>query len=214
VPEKKKKKTPLAGIGFLFILAALLFWMFQQIWYNERNMKLSTTLLDQLMDYQTGLTRVYEHRTDLLGKQLDQSRAETEKYKKENQQLRQKVVLMDQIDKLQDTIGSLQTENRRIQDEMRALDKKKTMGLPQKIRSLKEGKSLIVRYKRTIHKVKQLIHQFKRDRYRQRLDDQKEVDRIESMLGNAGYLVKDGHLCAKPKAAPKPRIDVDVKFVP
>ena len=216
--EHSPKHLTIVGMVFLGILAGFLVWLLYQTWFNYKNMRLSTTLMDQLLEYQSGLTRVHEHRSAMFKTQLDQTRDLVEKYRNENQQLLDRIQLQDEVVELQGMVESLQEENKLIRTQMSSLQLDQPVAqvkVPQ-VRSLKEARNLIRGKKQEIKKIRLQIHNLKQEMVQQQIADQKEVDRIESLLGNHGYLVKEGKICSQRMALPEAsqQVSIDVTIVP
>jgi len=219
VSVRLSKRFSIIGVSSLAILAGLLIWLSYQTWFNYKDMKLSATLMDQLLEYQAGLTRVHEHRSVMFKTQLEQTRELVEKYRDENQRLLERVQLQDEVAELQRMVERLKEENQLIREQMESLRQDQpatTVTRAEQVRSLKEAKTLIRGKKQEILKIKVQIHNLKRDMVQQRLNDLKEVDRVESLIGNHGYLVKDGKNCSQQMALTEgnPQVNIDVTFVP
>ncbi len=218
MPARSSKHFSLIGLIFLGVLSGLLIWLLHQTWFNYKNMTLSARLMDQLLEYQAGLTRVHEYRSGMFKDQLEETRELVEKYRAENQQLLKRIQLQDEVTGLRQVIERLKEENKFIREQMDSLRVGRAeipVEVPQ-VRSLKEARALIRGKKKEIRKIKLQIHSLKLDMVQQRIADQKEVDRVETMLGNHGYLVKDGEICSQAMALPQenPQVNIDVTFVP
>lgn len=202
-----------AGIGLLLIMSFLLYWVLQEVSTNYRRMELSNKLLSHLLGHQTTLAREYEYKSRMLSQKLDQAQVLITQYREENLQLQQKVQLLDQLDDLQNTILQLKEENDLVREQLEEMKKGPAVG---KLKSFKEGKSLVAEYRKRIKEVGRQVHLLKKDMYQQRVSDLKEVDRIESMLGNKGYLVRDGQAYSQSVVFPidQRNVNIDVKFVP
>lgn len=80
------------------------------------------------------------------------------------------------------------------------------------VSNTKEGRDKVRLFKEQIHKVKQSMAGLRLDALNARISAQKEKDRLESIYGNGGYMMRNG----EDKSVSRPggrRVDIDVKFI-
>jgi chromosome segregation ATPase len=81
------------------------------------------------------------------------------------------------------------------------------------VNDLEEGKAIIQQFKLKIRAVKEKMNDLKREARLAKIAAQDEHDRQMVILGNNGYLIKDGQSKAVAKAQEK-SVEIDVQFVP
>ncbi len=92
---------------------------------------------------------------------------------------------------LSTTVDRLEKENKDLTNLMRRLESQLAY-YQGDVKNTDEGELLIRTYKRNMKLVKSKIRQFKRDAQRLNRAAQKERDRLQVLLGNNGYFMKDG----------------------
>jgi chromosome segregation ATPase len=84
-------------------------------------------------------------------------------------------------------------------------------------KDMAEGKAIIKEFKKKIGAVKEKMNALRREARLAKIKAQQEHDRQMAILGNNGYLLKDGQIqmANEAEAAPeKKAVDIDVQFVP
>jgi chromosome segregation ATPase len=81
------------------------------------------------------------------------------------------------------------------------------------VEDINQGKQIIREFKAKIHAVKQKMNDLRREARLAKISAQDEHDRQMAILGNNGYLFKDGQSKSVAQAQEK-TIDIDVQFVP
>ena len=79
--------------------------------------------------------------------------------------------------------------------------------------SVQDGQSLIDEFKAKIKSVRAKMRALKREAYLARVSAQDERDRSAAVLGNNGYVIKDGQVRTASKVEEK-SYTIDVKLVP
>lgn len=184
-----------------------------------------TTTKDQLDETQTRLSKMTME-LELVSKELASTKnmlSETEallaQAQQENKILKGDPQAMANMQKLlgNQTIAStknidtLKKQNENYDKELEKL-KGDLSGYQSNVADIKQGKSLLADLKDKIREVKEKMRQIKKEAALTREAAQKERDRQLTLLGNNGYIVKDGELVSTDKG--KKTVDIDVKFVP
>jgi chromosome segregation ATPase len=80
---------------------------------------------------------------------------------------------------------------------------------------LEEGKAIINEFKKKIKLVKEKMNSLRREARLAKIAAQEERDRQLAILGNGGFIIKDGEIrSATAQAQTEKTVDIDVKFVP
>jgi len=211
-----KNKEMIVGLVLLAILFGMIYWGYRELLISYENFEFSNITLSTILDRQTQQIWDYEYTIDVVSKRLAQAEALIVEYKKENRKLREKIDLLDVMDDLQGNIQRLKDENRRVLKELESLRKNEQREkklLDKKITSIQEGRKLIAKHRR---KLQHLIQDINQQIHEIRNAEQKERDRIESELGNNGYLMRDGRDCSTTRTYDmiNGSVKIDVKFLP
>lgn len=117
---------------------------------------------------------------------------------------------VNNIGELEVKISSLKQKNVEVTDQLNSV-KNQMRAFEADFNNMDEGKSLLVLFQNKIKLVKSRMRYLKQETYFAKIAAQKEKDRIESLMGNNGFLVKDGSL--QHSSASK-GFAIDVKIVP
>jgi chromosome segregation ATPase len=82
------------------------------------------------------------------------------------------------------------------------------------VKDLDKGKAMIREFKAKINAVKEKMAALKREAHMAQVAAQAEHDRQLAILGNNGFMFKDGQSKAVAQVQPEKSVDIDVKFVP
>lgn len=184
-----------------------------------------TTAKQQLDETQTRLQKMTLE-LELVSKELDSTKSmlkETEallaQAQQENQVLKGDPQAMANMQKLfgnQANVTSKNIDNMKKQNEAYDSELSQLRGeltnYQTNVADIKEARSVIGDLKKKIREVREKMHSLKQEAAVAREAAQKERDRQLLLLGNNGYVVKDGELQMTDK--PKKTVDIDVKFVP
>jgi chromosome segregation ATPase len=198
----------------LLVITGLGSWVAQQSFANYEKMEEANQITNELLVQQTAAVRDYSQRVALLKDNLAQTESFLGKIQEENEQLRKQVQLMGELSKLENTIADLQTENTQIVYEMENL-KHKVKEDRLEIESVRQGRDLVNKYARKISQVKSKMRALEQKAFQERIAFRQEQDKEMLLLGNNGYLVRNGSLMPVtiPSASPVKDITVNVKFV-
>ena len=213
---KKARKRLYLRIVMLTIIFSLLVWAWILFAQNYRNITLSQRMVDAIIQDNVALARKYAGELGLAQENLDQTRAFVVDLKDENKKLKEQVQLMGELKGLEAQIETLRAENDQLAVKMGQL-KGGSSSISDKgswqFDTVEEGKNILKELRGIVRDVKARIWNLREKK-------QKEMDDFESMVGNQGYLVKDGQLLApvtiiEGQATVKQdgQVKVDVKFV-
>ena len=195
------------SLGWILVavMTAMTAYMVQQYNENYQNTKLSHDMM--VTAYQNQLTSF-----NSVKKTLVETQAMLAQLEVENADLKALVGTKDvQIKEFENTINELHNKNNQLTQEMAVLNERLRF-LEGNINSLEEGRSFITTYRNNLHIVKGKIKGFKHEVYLAKVAAQAEKDRVESLLGNNGYFIKDGkpHQSEAHKAND---VQIDVQFI-
>ena len=109
---------------------------------------------------------------------------------------------------LSGVINSLKEENVRYGQQIDSL-KNELKAFEIQLANVQEGKELLTLYRTKIKEIKANMASLNREAYNVKVSAQKERDRLETLAGNLGYLVKEG----KELGVEKKSFAIDVKIV-
>lgn len=184
-----------------------------------------STTSQQLQETQTRLEKMTME-LELVSKELDSTKSilsETEallaQSQQENKILKGDPQAMANMQKLfgsqantaSKNIDTLKKQNETYDEELTKL-RGDLNNYQVNVTDIKEAKSIIRELKNKIASVKEKMRALKRDAAAAREAAQKERDRQLTLLGNNGFVTRDGELQLTNK--PKKTVDIDVKIVP
>lgn len=117
---------------------------------------------------------------------------------------------VNSIGELEVKISSLKKKNVEVSDQLNSV-KNEMRAFEADFNNMDEGKSLLVLFQNKIKLVKSRMRYLKQETYFAKVAAQKEKDRIESLMGNNGFLVKDGN---HQQGGSSKGFAIDVKIVP
>ena len=213
-----KKKINFFGILFLgLLLSALSYWTYQQVTLTYQKLEKSNALIETALENQSIIVQGTEQELALLKQSLTKTEELVNKYQEENDKLREKIKLLDQLGELEDTISRLKERNARIINHMSSTKsvKREPVFNSTNIQTVDKGKSLIDQFRSKIQEVKVRIRDIKRATHQKKIEEQEEQDKIHAMLGNNGYLIRNGDSSPVYSAFPPPNkvVNIDVQFV-
>jgi len=123
---------------------------------------------------------------------------------------------------LEAKVAALESQNSDVSREMQDLQTRLSF-YDGDISSMGEGKSLLKLYKQRVKEVKTKIKGFKKEAHRARISAMRERDRVRALIGNNGFLVKDGktvevdmekyNALSSQGLEQKKNVEIDVNFV-
>ncbi len=194
--HKKIFVTGMAGIVFLICAVVYLFfrmsrpladdhwkdYMSRETYQAYRLQKEHLALENERLSRQLqSLQRMIERKEIVL-----------EKVKKENVQLRDKIQLMDEIAQLQDSIAELKHKNSQLVEKEAQVQKGREEDRVMSWNSLEEARAALTKERLRIQSVKERIEILTSQEKDEKVAVQQELDKIQSHMGNKGYLVREG----------------------
>ena len=205
-------------IGSLLLASAVILAGFaiKQSLENYQSLSASQALMSETMDQQTALSRLYAQELAATKTVLADTRDLLAKAQAENVNLSALVQELNQKNtEFQARMADLEQKNIDLNGQLTVIQDRLRL-LEGDVRTMEEGKAVIQSYKQNLRKVKIKISEFQQEAHFAKVAAQKERDRIETMLGNNGYMVKGGKAVVRgetPAASGKSRVDVDVQFM-
>ena len=218
-----KKDNLGVRIVVLAVLMGLFIWSYNQFTINYRNIEMSHRMVEALLRNKTELAEHYAKELGLTQKNLQRTEEFLSKVQEENDKLREQVKLLDKMAELEETVARLKEKNALIINQMASMRGPMPEAPPkpkaedEAISTTAQGKAAITELLEKIGVMKDKIRGIKRDEHQQKMSIQKEVDRIESMKGNSGFIIKDGEVISLGTPSPadkqQPKFKVDVEFI-
>lgn len=212
--EKRKQKTLLGSALLLFTFLSFIAVVFLAIQkyteYSER-LTMSNKIIESLLDHSTKQTRAYAEQLALMKQALKETQESLGKVQVENSELN---VRITELAKMELTIANLQEENVRISQELARL--KIAEESPQQlVMNLAQGREMIESYRTKIHAISGRMHELKVDAQNQRIAALREEDQQMLLLGNNGFLTRNGEPTPLDVVLPQksPKVEIDVTFV-
>ncbi len=211
----RKPKYILLRMGLISLLVGIFVWSYILFWQNINRVSLSEKMVSALLENKTELAKKYAQELGLAHLNMERTEVFLQDLKNENLKLKEQVKLLDQLNEMERELSQLRDENAKIHDMMVAAKIEDGQGVIDGdlvFDSIENGNSLIQKFKAKIKAIRNRISVLrKKDRERQ-LALQQELDQKKMLLGNNGYVVKDGQLM--PMVMPdieQPSGDVRVK---
>lgn len=212
-PKRNNKKIWLKGIVFSVLLGVTL-WVYWQFYLNYLLLEKTSRLSELLLQEQAVLLQTRGQKIAMITENLRKTATLVTQLKTENEKLQGQVKLLDKMPELEKTIALLEERNATLLAQMDTL-REKGPDWDAEIQSVQDGKNYLSKYSDWIRKVKRRIRTIKHEAFQERVEARKEQDRIRSLLGNNGYVIRDGRMLPMdvPEGSPSQNIRVDVRFV-
>ena len=197
VESKKEKKNANVVIRVLLlgVLFGLGFWVYQQNVANYETLTGSIAMTENILDRQIALTKDYAQKLALLQDSFQKTETLLSTVQEENRKLNEQIALLSHVTDLQSTVSHLREENSQVMTEIKDL-KLQLVFESKNLTDVSKGQELIRDFKNRIHNVKLRIKELKNDAYIQKVAAQNEKDRMGLMLGNNGFMTRQGQLTA------------------
>lgn len=213
---ENKKSASYDGLGFLVlaVLCAGFYWFFQQYMNAYWDMQASVQTTQRILDDQFTMNRKNRLKISVLEENLKQTEYLLAKMEQENDQLQQKVVLLNHMAEIESSLSQLKEKNAQISMEMATMKLKAEMNAGN-FSTVGEGKKVLANFKNKLRQIKNRITGLKRDAVEKQILALREDDRVQSLLGNNGFLVKNGKTSAMeyPAVAKEKSVKIDVTIV-
>jgi hypothetical protein len=213
--EKKERK----GFIRVTLLSALLLlgaWIYQQHSVNYQTLEISSQMTESLLDHQIALTKDYAQKVAVLQEHFKRTEDLLAKVQEENQKLNEQIALLSHVSDLQSTVDHLKVENAQVLTELKDL-RLQLAYESRNLNDINQGRDLIKKFKNRIHSVKSRIKELRTEAYVQKAAAQNEKNRMGLMLGNNGFMTRNGQMTAAAEfnlpAATRKEVHVNVKFV-
>jgi len=212
--EKRKQRTLLnAALLSLSVFSAVALVFFAVSKYTEysEKLELSNRVIQSLLDRSTEQTRAYAEQLALMKQALHDTQESLGKVQAENGRFKQQ---LDELARMEQTIANLQEENVRISQQL-SLMKIAEENPQQMVNSLAQGREMIDTYQAKIRAITGRMKELKIEALDERIASLKEADKQMLLMGNNGFLIRDGELTPVDISLPQvsPKIKVDVTFV-
>ena len=214
-----RRTRSIIGSILLWGMAVLSAFVVKQYVENYQTMVSSHQLMTEAFDQQAALSQFYAKELTSTKAILAETQALLAKSQADNANLQALVQELNQkTEQFQVKMAELEQKNTELNGQLNVIQERLRL-LEGDVRNMDEGRSVIKMYKQNLRKVKLKIVEFKREASYAKIAAQKEKDRIESLIGNNGFLVKNGKAYQRPdssaviKGTNDNRVDVDVKFM-
>lgn len=212
------------GLILLASIPVLYLNIYKNFQDNYFSLKQSGMISETQLSQQMALGQELALTNENLNQQIFQAKDQLRRTKTllssveaENTQLRQKIELMGQMSDLEATIAGLKERNAQIEMQMREMQQKQASlkETPATAKTIAQAKAWIKEYMQKIRQFKGRIQEIRQEERTERIAAQQEQDRVATLNGNQGFLVRDGKQ-AMPEGA-KPvigkTVNVEVRFV-
>lgn len=195
----RKPKWIMLRMLLILILVGICAWSYMMFSQVYERVELSHKMVTALLENRTAQAREYAAQLGLAQANLDQTKAFLNDIRQENLALKEKIKLLDQLKEMEREIGELRETNAQIQVQMlqesyAANAQSEPAQNPFDFETIDQGRKWIQKFKRKIQKVRNRIRELKRQQHQNRVSLQQEADRQETLLGNNGFLVRDGQV--------------------
>lgn len=219
--EAKKDKKFWVGRLLLAVLFLFAAWLYYELELNYRSLEATNKTVDEVLEKQSVLTQQYAKEIITAKQKVAETEkriAETEvivaQLKQENAVLQEKVKLLDKMAELEANIAQMKEKNTALLNEIDRLEKE-TLLHPEKVKSLDEGRTLMAKFRSRFQGLERRIHAIKQEMHTAKVTAQKEIDKKRSLVGNNGFLVRNGMAMPRDIILPSgdDKVKVDVKIV-
>jgi|GEM_PF-2625560 len=195
----RKPKWIMLRMLLILILVGICAWSYMMFSQVYERVELSHKMVAALLENRTVQAREYARQLGLVQENLDQTKSFLKDIRQENLALKEKIKLLDQLKEMEREIGELRETNAQIQVQMLQESYKTDAQSesPQNLfdfETIDQGRNWIQKFKGKIQKVRNRIRELKRQQHQRRVSLQQEADRQETLLGNNGFLVRDGQV--------------------
>lgn len=211
--EEKKNNRSLFRLVLMVVLTGFVCFSFYQLNMNYRNLEKSHEIILALLEHETAIANKYSEELGQYKDKLEQTEVMLTQARRESDQLREKTKLLDKMPDLERTIAELQAKNAQMAELAKAETDPTTK--IRDLRTVEEGRSMLAKYRYYLSEIKERLHDLRWVKRQERIAIQKEQDRMATMLGNNGYLVRDGEPTPVeiPMVPPGKNINIEVQIV-
>jgi hypothetical protein len=202
------------GILLLVAMSGLFYWTYNQLMASNESIQNSNRVYQKVLDDSLAINRANVRELKDFKERLQMTESLLAKMKEENDKLREKLVLLNKVAELESDIARLKERNSQILNQMSQMEWKSPYR-EQRLKSVGEAKALLAEYADKLRLVKTRIRDIKGAERQKQILALEEADKMKMVLGNNGYLVRDGKIMPAALASPaeSQKVKVDVTFV-
>lgn len=203
-----------AGILLLAAMSVFFYWTYNQILASNESIQDSNRVYQKVLDDSLAINRANVRELNDFKARLQMTESLLAKVKEENDKLHEKLVLLNKVTELETDISRLKERNNQILNQMSQMEWKSPYR-EQRLKSVGEAKALLAEYADKLRLVKTRIRDIKKDERQKQISAFEEEDKMKLVLGNNGYLVRNGKVTSAtiPTSTDSKKIKVDVTFV-
>jgi Zn-dependent M32 family carboxypeptidase len=211
--ERQNIKRAVIRVIMVSVLMALMAFTYRQLYFSYLVMENSNRISELLLQRQILLMQVKDQQLDSAKRTLRENEIIVTELQFENEKLREKMAMLDKVVELESMIARLKEKNEQLSDQIVGL-KEREPDFNESVQSFGEGKKWLSKYSAWIRQVRNRLKDIKKEELDKKVAAQKEQDRIDSLLGNNGYIVRDGQILPREiPLATSQNVKVEVRFV-
>lgn len=180
-----RKTLGVFSVILIIILAALCSYSVKETIAVYQELISSNQMLTDSSIHQAALNRHYQKELVVVRETLKETEMLLSQVQADNAQLQNQLALLTQED------SALKDRHEKITQEYNQV-KERLAFYEREIKSIDEGKTMLKNYRSKIREVKYAMRGVKRQALAAKIAADKELDRIKSLRGNNGFLVKEG----------------------
>jgi len=232
--EVKRDKKYWIGRILIAVLLLIFFWSYYLMEENYSKLEMTNQVIESL--YQKNSTKTQEYASQIIKlrqeaaanlRQLAESeqlvsqlrddnlriQQERQDLQAQNDQLQEKVKLLDKMAELEAGIAALKEKNNALMMDIERLEKEAFY--PDRVKSLAEGKDMKKRIRQKVRSLDSRMRILNQEAFIAKVETQKEIDRQRSIAGNNGFILRNGMLMPQEiiLTTKDEKIKVDVEFV-
>jgi CHASE3 domain sensor protein len=206
----KKRQKFWIRFTLLLIIFVMSYWAYDQFAYNFRNMELSNRMIEAMLENKTALAKQYAKDLGILKQDLTRAETILAEVQKENDQLHQQVQLANTVADLEREIAQLKERNQQL-----LTDVDKSPYFEKSIMTIAQGKGLLAQCVDKLKKIKQRMGEIRQEEHSAKVAARMEKDKIKLLVGNNGFLVRNGKFSPVDIVLPaaNKNVTIDVQFV-
>lgn len=202
------------GIVLLIVLFGLFYWAYDQFMASYQGIQDSNQVYQKVIDEFVVMDRKHAKELNDFKKRLQSTETLLAKFKEENEKLQEKVALLNKVNELESDIARLKERNNLIINQMSQMEWKSPYR-EKKLKNVAEAKALLAEYTEKLRLVRSRMRVLKIEDHRQEIATKAEKDKMALLMGNNGYLIRNGQVMPReiPAVTQAPKRKVDVTFV-
>ncbi len=188
----RKPKYIILRMSLIFLLVGIFVWSYILFWQNLDRVNLSEKMIEAILENKIELANKYAKQLGLANVNLKRTEAFLRDLQLENMQLKEKVKLLDRLNDLEREMGLLREENAKIHEIMLTSKAGSSSRVKEDFDSIEQGRSLLSQLKDKLAAVRERISFLRKKEHQKKIAYQQEIDQKKMLLGNNGYVLKDG----------------------